>query len=188
MYFCGERCGEVSWVLVGALVQEVDERLQEFTRVYERLRAFGGLSESGFAEFYGFSGWVVSAGAGEAVRVFTRVHERLARVDKCSRAFSRDCEWASADVGRAAVSGSHGGVVQLRRWRGDVLSERVSCETGCTNTGKLRKCRFAGKTADSHGRRATRHLYMGSLCGCGVLELGGLSGDSLAQLCEIIGR
>ena len=42
VYFCEERCGEVSWVLVGALVREVDERLQVFAMGLLRVR--GGLT------------------------------------------------------------------------------------------------------------------------------------------------
>ena len=88
--------------MVGALVREVDERLQAFTRDCER---WGDCLNQDYLDSLDFQdGGCPPARERpyECLRVFTRVHERLARVDKCLRASSRDCEGASAGVGRAA--------------------------------------------------------------------------------------
>ncbi len=55
----------------------LDERLREFARVCESLRELGGLSESGFAGFFGFSGCGLSRGADVVGRAYTRVCESL---------------------------------------------------------------------------------------------------------------
>lgn len=81
--------------MVGALAREVDERLQAFTRDCGRWVDCLNQDLRDFMDFRDGSCPPVEGGR-------TSVYERLARVDKCLRSFSRDCEWGSAGVGRAA--------------------------------------------------------------------------------------
>ena len=92
MYFGGEGCGEVSWVLVGALVREVDERLQAFTRDCERWVDCLNQDLRDFMDFRDGSCPPVEVRPYECLREFTRewrestsVHERLPNLVKGPR-------------------------------------------------------------------------------------------------------
>ena len=82
----------------GVVVRAMYECSREMTRVHERLRALGGLSESGFAGFLGIlrmasASWLGN-GRTSVVRVFTRVDESPREItsvyERCTDCLNQD--------------------------------------------------------------------------------------------------